>query len=150
MMWSSNLIGIPIHLFVTNCLKCPFILNCSWIARVFKNLFCFSLCRYSFPMELQRMLPIVILIGQQPVALECFGSILCLRNTLKSVSAVKIILKLSYTQFMPIIIVMFLGNKYCILILYGYSPIWILNWFVFVLYFQNWLGAEKAYGFQIA
>lgn len=41
---------------------------------------------YSFPIEVQRMLPYIILIAQQPVAIECFGKVLCLRSTYKSVS----------------------------------------------------------------
>lgn len=40
---------------------------------------------YTFPIKVQQMLPTIILIAQQPVAIECFGSYLCLRTTLKSV-----------------------------------------------------------------
>lgn len=42
---------------------------------------------YSFPLEVQRMLPAIILIAQQPVGIECFGSVLCLRESFKKVSA---------------------------------------------------------------
>lgn len=44
---------------------------------------------YAFPAQVQRMLPIIILAAQQPVAVECFGSIMCLRDTFKSVSTSK-------------------------------------------------------------
>lgn len=45
---------------------------------------------YKFPMEVQRILPTIILIAQQELAIECFGSILCLRISFKSVSTVAI------------------------------------------------------------
>lgn len=40
---------------------------------------------YWFPLEVQRVLPILILNGQQPVGFECFGSIMCNRETFKKV-----------------------------------------------------------------
>lgn len=45
---------------------------------------------YSFPAEVQRMLPIIINVAQKPVEIECFGKIVCLRETFKSVSIVNI------------------------------------------------------------
>lgn len=41
---------------------------------------------YSFPLELQRVLPLIILDAQQPVAIKCFGSMMCERDTFKKVS----------------------------------------------------------------
>lgn len=40
---------------------------------------------YMFPIEIQRMLPMIHLIAQQPVSLECFGSIACSRDVFKDV-----------------------------------------------------------------
>lgn len=48
---------------------------------------------YSFPIEVQQMLPIIILITQQPVTLEVFGSISCLRESFKKVSPIQLILQ---------------------------------------------------------
>lgn len=42
---------------------------------------------YAFPIEVQRMLPIVFIIAQQPVAVECFGRVVCEREAFKKVSA---------------------------------------------------------------
>lgn len=41
---------------------------------------------YSFPGEVQRMLPLVIAIARKPVALEVFGSVLCQRDIFAEVS----------------------------------------------------------------
>lgn len=41
---------------------------------------------YSFSHELQRMLPIILVVAQQPIELECFGGITGIRETLKKVS----------------------------------------------------------------
>lgn len=41
---------------------------------------------YLLPIEIKRMLPIIIAIAQQPVELECFGSIICTRDVFKNVS----------------------------------------------------------------
>lgn len=46
---------------------------------------------YLFPIEVKRMLPMIIATAQEPVALECFGSISCTRDVLKNVGT-----KLSY------------------------------------------------------
>lgn len=42
---------------------------------------------HAFPAEVQRMLPPIILISQQQVAIGCFGSITCLRDSFKKVCA---------------------------------------------------------------
>lgn len=42
---------------------------------------------YIFPIEIQRMLPMIIANAQQTVSLECFGSIACAREVFKNVSS---------------------------------------------------------------
>lgn len=41
---------------------------------------------YSYPNKLQRMIPVILMAGQQPIEIECFGSISALRETSKQVS----------------------------------------------------------------
>lgn len=41
---------------------------------------------YSFPIKLKQMLPTAIIIAQQPITLEVFGSLSCLRDSFKKVS----------------------------------------------------------------
>lgn len=41
---------------------------------------------YAFPIEIQKTLPIIMINAQEPVALECFGSISCGRDIFKAVS----------------------------------------------------------------
>lgn len=41
---------------------------------------------YSFPLEMQRLLPIIMANTQQPVDFYCFGSSKCNRDTIKKVS----------------------------------------------------------------
>lgn len=41
---------------------------------------------YLYSHEIQRMLPIILLVSQQPMELECFGGIKASRETLKKVS----------------------------------------------------------------
>lgn len=40
---------------------------------------------YLYPLELQRTFPLLLIIAQQPVYLECFGSYACLRDSFKKV-----------------------------------------------------------------
>lgn len=40
---------------------------------------------YAFPIEIQKMLPIVLMSSEEPMALRCFGSILCGRDVFKQV-----------------------------------------------------------------
>lgn len=42
---------------------------------------------YLFPIEVKRMLPMVIVIAKQPVTIACFGNIICSREVFKNVSA---------------------------------------------------------------
>lgn len=41
---------------------------------------------YLFSFEMKKMLPMILLNAQQPVSLNCFGSIQCNRETFKMVS----------------------------------------------------------------
>lgn len=40
---------------------------------------------YLYPIEIQRMLPTILVVTQKIVGQECFGSILCVRNTFMKV-----------------------------------------------------------------
>lgn len=40
---------------------------------------------YLFPNEIKRMLPLIIKIAQEPVSMECFGSIKCTREVFQNV-----------------------------------------------------------------
>lgn len=40
---------------------------------------------YAFPIEIQKMLPIVLIDSQKPIAIRCFGSIFCGREIFKKV-----------------------------------------------------------------
>lgn len=40
---------------------------------------------YLFPTQIQKILPIIMMDAQQIIALECFGSIFCNRETFKNV-----------------------------------------------------------------
>lgn len=40
---------------------------------------------YLFSIEIKQMLPMIIANAQQPVTLECFGSISCIRDVFKNV-----------------------------------------------------------------
>lgn len=40
---------------------------------------------YSLPIEIKRMLPMVIANAQRPVLLECFGNVACTREVFKNV-----------------------------------------------------------------
>lgn len=42
---------------------------------------------YLFPIEIQRILPIIITMAQKPITIECFGSISCNRDAFKKVSS---------------------------------------------------------------
>lgn len=44
---------------------------------------------YLFPIKNKRMLPLIMGFVQQPIALECYGSIFCCREVFKGVSAHK-------------------------------------------------------------
>lgn len=45
-----------------------------------------QLCWYSFPIKLQRILPVIIANAQQPIAIQFFGSTVCSRDQFKRVS----------------------------------------------------------------
>lgn len=41
---------------------------------------------YAFPLEMQKIVPLLMIYAQEPVAIECFGSIACVRDVFKRVS----------------------------------------------------------------
>lgn len=41
---------------------------------------------YEFPNEIKRLLPMIIAYAQEPVSLQCFGSIYCSREVFKHVT----------------------------------------------------------------
>lgn len=43
---------------------------------------------YKFPMEMRKILPILLMVTQKPLTLEVFGSITCERETFKKVSEI--------------------------------------------------------------
>lgn len=53
---------------------------------------------YSFTHELQQMLPTILMVTQQPVVIECFGSISGLRECFKKVSLIHTDILLFYTN----------------------------------------------------
>lgn len=55
---------------------------------------------YSFPLKIQRMLPLILNFAQQPVEVKCFGSMPCDRKTFKRVRilSLKRVSKLLVTQ----------------------------------------------------
>ena len=44
---------------------------------------------YLFPLKMRKMLPIILMVSQQPVQVDCFGSIFVLREAFKKVSSVR-------------------------------------------------------------
>lgn len=53
----------------------------------------------SFPMEIQRLLPIFIAISQQPIEIKVFGSITNSRETFKRVSQTQSVFSLQRVEF---------------------------------------------------
>lgn len=47
---------------------------------------------YLFPIKIQQMYPMIIVNAQEPIILECFGSIACSREVFKNVTKYKQIL----------------------------------------------------------
>lgn len=75
---------------------------------------------YAFPIEVQRRLLIIIPIVQQQVAIGCFGSIKCLRESFKKVSFVKKKLILHTRTWLInrlLFHCLFLGNENCVVVL---------------------------------
>lgn len=81
---------------------------------------------YKFPIYVQRIWPTIIHVAQQELAIECFGSVLCVREAFKSVSITTILLQvLQSHQIMSF----FVGDKHGILLFYGSSAIRFLKLF---------------------
>lgn len=45
---------------------------------------------YLLPIDLQRMLPMILVNAQQPIQFECYASISCSRKTFKNVSNIRL------------------------------------------------------------
>lgn len=43
---------------------------------------------YTYPIEIQRMLPIILQATQNPIVLQGYGNVFCLRDTFKTVSLI--------------------------------------------------------------
>lgn len=50
---------------------------------------------YKLPIECQRLLPTIMITAQQELAIECFGSIRCVRASFKSVNTIAMTLLLT-------------------------------------------------------
>lgn len=53
---------------------------------------------YQFSYEIQQMLPIILIVSQQPVDLECFGSITGCRMTFQKVSTFRVLQFKCFTE----------------------------------------------------
>lgn len=76
---------------------------------------------YLFPIEMQKLVPIVMVNSQAPIALRCFGSVFCGRDVFKKVCARK------YNNLTNIciwqIFLIFSDEQHSVLILHGTSTI---------------------------
>lgn len=77
---------------------------------------------YLFPIDIKRMLPIIMANAQQPVTLEFFGSISCIRDVFKKVRIVQLAIKLIVLKLI-VLVTLLLGPSLCILIFYDASTI---------------------------
>lgn len=80
---------------------------------------------YLFPPQIQRLLPIIMIWTQQEVEFECFGSILCTRETFKKVSYA------SERAKCTISICVFSGYQSWELLFHGHAAIYV------VILYQN-------------
>lgn len=76
---------------------------------------------YTYPYKVQRMLPMIIVNAQQPIAIKCFGSVYCERATFKQVGCKCIKCNFMTAKW----IVLITGGQHCILVLHD-AP-WILQ-----------------------
>lgn len=84
---------------------------------------------YRFPIKVQRMLPSLLIISQQPVQLECFGSNACVRESFKKVCSaigseprdLRNVLNFNITDLS------FIGSELWILIFYAASSFLSMN-----------------------
>lgn len=72
---------------------------------------------YLFPIEIQRLLPIVMQSTQQPIEVKCLGSVACNRETFKYVS----ISQFSFSRSIHFFDGQFSGDQNGLLILFGTS-----------------------------
>lgn len=81
---------------------------------------------YSFPFQMQRMLPTIAVYAQQPITPEVFGSLTCSRDSYKKVSGKLAVEIISHTYIIGCLL---LGSQYCILVLHGSPRIQRLKYF---------------------
>lgn len=94
---------------------------------------------YLFPNEVKCMLPMIIVLAQQPVSLECYGSIVCTRDVFKDVCNDDLVLSLKTIElnveinFMLVVklVRLFLDYSSRIHIFYVASSSWRLSAIMF-------------------
>lgn len=79
-----------------------------------------------FPIEIKRMFPMIIAIVQQPVTLECFGSIACTRDVFKNVGIDQSTIQVNFRNYRASFI-SFPGDSSSIFIFYVASSTWRLK-----------------------
>lgn len=83
---------------------------------------------YLFPIEIKRMLPRIIANAQQPVTLECFGSIACTREIFRKVSAINQVNRWNQWAFSFLLTFHFyLGPQSRLFVFYGAQSTWRLK-----------------------
>lgn len=82
-----------------------------------------------FPVEVQQLLPPLLIIAQQPVRLECFGSNACMRESFKKVDLAMFKIQIDVTLYSVHLTIMFLfsDRELWILVLYGASSVLFVN-----------------------
>lgn len=96
---------------------------------------------YLFPVEVQKMLPMILRFVQKPVVLKCFGSITTDRETFKNVSAVKTIDKFQYLDPSKIY---FIPKFHCILQIFKTA----FSYFTILRQFFKWTKCKFWYFFE--
>lgn len=71
-----------------------------------------------FPHEIQKLLPVMMMVGQQPVTLECFGSTSGTRETFK-----KVCLSIFTTKTFIELLILSSGGQQRVLLFYGAAAI---------------------------
>lgn len=74
---------------------------------------------YMYPMEIQRIAPIIMAAIQRRVIVQAFGNIVCIRQLFKKVSDCSLRQRIQIINFD----LMISGDQHCILILYGSAQI---------------------------
>lgn len=82
---------------------------------------------YLFPIEIQRMLPMIKANTQKPVSLECFGSIACNREVFRKVGNDYSTIKSSKQSSLICFLVGILGFALRLFVFYGSPTTWRLE-----------------------